>query len=91
MNIWLIIALVISQCVTAAIFFIIGRDSGETSNFKKISAANEKLLKQNLDLKWENNRLNRAMGYYDDGVLSDILKKMDEGQMSGYEPYPDWE
>jgi hypothetical protein len=31
------------------------------------------------------------MGYYDDGVLSDILKKMDEGQMSGYEPYPDWE
>jgi archaellum component FlaF (FlaF/FlaG flagellin family) len=71
--------------VASFVSFLIGRDVGETKGFEKISEANERLLKQNLDLKWENNRLNRAMGYYDDGVLRGILENMDSGNFDQWE------
>ena len=83
------IFIILAVVIFAASFvsFLIGRDIGETRGYDSIREANERLLKQNHDLKWESNRLNRAMAYYDDGVLKSILKDMDEGKMSGYGDY----
>lgn len=75
------IVLVIAAVVFVSSFvaFLIGRDAGESKGYERIQEANERLLKQNLALKLENNRLNRAMGYYDDGVLKGILEQIDDG------------
>jgi hypothetical protein len=91
MTVWGIIAMLIAWGVTAFVFFLFGRDIGEGKGYERIQEANERLLKENLNLKWNNNRLQRSMQYYDDGVLSRILEEMDEGKTFGYGSYPDSE
>jgi hypothetical protein len=75
----IIVAILVAFGGVSFVFFLIGRDTGETKQYNKLMQANERLLKENLDLKWENNRLNRAMGYYDDHVLRSILEEIDDG------------
>ena len=76
---WIVVLVLRAFTATAYVFFLLGRDTGETKQYTKLMQANEHLLKENLALKWESNRLQRAMGYYDDGVLRSILEEIDDG------------
>jgi hypothetical protein len=81
----IIVAILIALIGVATVFFFIGRDIGETSKYNELLNSNERLMKKNQELSWENNRLGRAMGYYDDGVLRGILEDMDSGNYDRWE------